>query len=219
MHAPNRKIFNPLLYLVTDPDLSLGRPEVEVVRRAVSAGVTMVQYRDKHAPTRVMVEKTRALSAVCRERGIPLIVNDRLDVALAGGADGIHLGQDDMDLVDARRVAGPDLIIGVSVTTVEEVKRAEAEGADYLAANGVFPTPTKTDLEKPVGIEGVRALSRQATLPLVAIGGINADNARSIIEAGAVGIAVVSFIMNAEKVEERCQTLLEAIRERSTFKV
>ena len=204
--------FDLLLYLVTDPDLSIGRPEEEIVRRALSAGVTMVQYRDKHAPTRRMVEKTRALTALCRESGAALIVNDRLDVALAGGADGVHIGQDDMDIVDARRIAGPDLIIGVSVTTRDEVIRAEAEGADYLAANGVFPTPTKTDLERSLGIDGLRELADLASLPVVAIGGINAENAKEIVQAGAAGVAVVSFIVSAEDVEGRSQTLLEAVK-------
>ncbi|MBN2720810.1 MAG: thiamine phosphate synthase [Proteobacteria bacterium] len=210
-----RRPFDLLLYLVTDPDLSLGRSEEEVVARAVSAGVTIVQYRDKkNASTRKMVEKTRALATVCRPKGVALIVNDRIDVALAGGADGVHLGQDDMDLVDARRILGPDFIIGVSVTTAPEVKRAEAEGADYLAANGVFPTPTKPELEGSLGIDGVRKLAGLTNLPVAAIGGINAENAGSIMGAGAAGVAVVSFIMGAEDVEGRCREMLEAIKNR-----
>jgi thiamine-phosphate diphosphorylase len=207
-----KKTLNPTLYLVTDPDLSLGRSEEEIVRRAVSAGVTMVQYRDKDAPTRVMVEKTRLLTGICGEKGVPLIVNDRLDVALAGGADGVHLGQDDMDLSDARRIAGDDLIIGVSVTTVQEAVRALEEGADYIGANGVFPTATKTDLGEPLGTKGVAELVSATRLPVIAIGGITAGNAPEIIEAGAAGVAVVSFIVSAENIEERCKTLLEAMR-------
>jgi thiamine-phosphate pyrophosphorylase len=206
------KKFNPLLYLVTDPDLSLGRPEEVVVRRAVAAGVTMVQYRDKDASTRRMVGKTRLLSEICREKGVSLIVNDRLDVALAGGADGVHLGQDDMELVDARRIAGDDLIIGVSVCTGEEVRKAEAGGADYAAANGVFPTATKTDLGAPLGLDGVKRLAALTSLPLVAIGGINIDNAREVLEAGAAGLAIVSFIVGAQDIEERCQALLGKIK-------
>ena len=113
---------------------------------AIAAGVTAVQYRDKDATTRRMIEKTRALSDVCRPAGVPLIVNDRLDVALAGGADGVHLGQEDMDPETARRIAGTDFFIGVSVTTVDEVKDAQKAGANYLGANGVFPTGTKNPL-------------------------------------------------------------------------
>jgi thiamine-phosphate pyrophosphorylase len=206
-----KKPFNPALYLVTDPDLSLGRSEDEVVRRAVAAGVTMVQYRDKDASTREMVEKTRVLSAICRERGVPLIVNDRLDVALAGGAHGLHLGQDDMELTDARRIAGPGFIVGVSVTTKEDVVNASRDGADYLAANGVFPTATKTDLGEPLGVDGVAQLASLTDLPMIAIGGITAGNTPDIIKAGAAGVAVVSYIVSAEDIEGRCRELLEAI--------
>ncbi len=203
--------FNPLLYLVTDPDLSLGRPEEEVVRRAVAAGVTMVQYRDKKTATSGMIEKARKLASVCRDAGVALVVNDRLDVALAAGADGVHLGQDDMDPGDCRSIAGGGYIIGVSVTTVEEAVRAEKAGADYLGANGVFPTGTKTDLGAPLGLEGVARIASATSLPVVAIGGINADNAGGVMSAGADGVAVVSYIVSAENIEERCKNLLNVL--------
>jgi len=203
--------FNPLLYLVTDPDLSLGRPEEVVVRRAVAAGVTMVQYRDKGTPTKGMIEKTRQLVDICRPAGVALIVNDRLDVALAGGADGVHLGQDDMELADARRIAGNAFIIGISVTTVEEGKMAEDAGADYLGANGVFPTGTKTDLGTPLGLAGVSQLASAGSLPIVGIGGISYRNAGEVLSAGAHGVAVVSYIVSAENIEERCKTMLEIL--------
>jgi thiamine-phosphate pyrophosphorylase len=206
------KNFNPLLYLVTDPDLSLGRPEGEIVRRAVAAGVTMVQYRDKNTTTKQMIEKTRLMAEICRPAGIALIVNDRLDVAMAGGADGVHLGQDDMTLPDARRIVGEAFIIGISVTTIEEAKEAEEDGADYLGANGVFPTGTKSDLGKPLGLEGVSQLAAAGTLPIVAIGGINDQNAGEIISAGAAGVAVVSYIVSAENIEEQCEAILKVLR-------
>jgi thiamine-phosphate pyrophosphorylase len=204
--------FDPTLYLVTDPDLSLGRPEEEVVRRAVAAGVTMVQYRDKDTSTRRMIEKTRLLTGICREAGAALIVNDRLDVAMAGGADGVHLGQDDMDLEDARRIAGEAFIMGISVNTAEEAWEAEGAGADYLGANGVFPTGTKTDLGEPLGLEGVSMLASASSLPMVAIGGINDRNAGEVMAAGADGVAVVSYIVGAEDIEERCKTLLGVLK-------
>ena len=207
-----RKIsFDPTLYLVTDPDLSLGRPEEEIVRRAVAAGVTMVQYRDKDTSTRKMIDKTRLLAGICRLAGVALVVNDRLDVAMAGGADGVHLGQDDMEITDARRIVGEDLIIGISVTTTEEAVAAEGDGADYLGANGVFPTGTKTDLGQPLGLEGVSRLSSATSLPLVAIGGINDQNAHEVIAAGADGVAMVSYIVGAENIEERCKNLLKVL--------
>jgi len=201
------------LYLVTDPDLSLGRTEEEVVRRAVAAGVTTVQYRDKDMTTRRMIEKTRSLAGVCGPAGVPLIVNDRLDVAIAGGADGVHLGQDDMDPEDARMIGGEDFIIGVSVTTVQEVDDAVKGGADYLGANGVFPTGTKTDLGEPLGTEGVARLAKASPLPIVGIGGINHRNAGEIISSGASGVAVVSFITSHEDIEGQCAVLLDSIRE------
>jgi thiamine-phosphate diphosphorylase len=208
------KKFDPTLYLVTDSDLSLGRTEEEIVGRAVAAGVTMVQYRDKDTSTRRMIEKTRLLAEICISAGVTLIVNDRLDVAMAGGADGVHLGQDDMELPDARRIVGDEFIIGISVTTVEETQRAEGAGADYLGANGVFPTGTKTDLGEPLGLEGVSRLASAASLPIVAIGGINDQNAGEVISAGADGVAVVSYIVSAEDIEGRCKTLLRVIRDR-----
>jgi thiamine-phosphate pyrophosphorylase len=206
-----KKSFNPILYLVTDPDLSLGRPEEEIVRRAVAAGVTMVQYRDKDTSTKRMIEKTRLMAEICRPAGVSLIVNDRLDVAMAGGADGVHLGQDDMTLPAARGIVGEAFIIGISITTIEEAKEAEEAGADYLGANGVFPTGTKTDLGEPLGLEGVSRLAAASPLPIVAIGGINAGNAGEVMSSGANGVAVVSYIVSAENIEERCETILKVL--------
>jgi thiamine-phosphate diphosphorylase len=174
----------------------------------------MVQYRDKDTSTRRMIEKTRLLAEICKFADVALIVNDRLDVAMAGGADGVHLGQDDMDPGDCRKIAGDGFIIGVSVTTEEEVSNAERAGADYLGANGVFPTGTKTDLGAPLGLKGISRLNSAGTLPIVAIGGINDQNAGQVISAGASGVAVVSYIVSAENIEERCETLLGVLRDR-----
>lgn len=179
----------------------------------MAAGVTAVQYRDKDTSTGRMVEKTRALADVCRSAGVPLIVNDRLDVALAGGADGVHLGQDDMSPEDARRICGKDLIVGVSVRTVGEVRRAVEGGADYLGANGVFPTGTKTDLGEPLLLEGVRKIVTASELPVVGIGGIDAGNAGEVLRAGASGVAVVSFIVSHDDIEGQCAALLESVNE------
>ncbi|NOY86937.1 MAG: thiamine phosphate synthase [Deltaproteobacteria bacterium] len=202
------------LYVVTDRGLSLGRTDQEVVRRAVAGGATVIQYRDKGAPGGEMVRKGRELARICRSGGVPLIINDRLDVALACGADGVHLGQDDLNPRDARKIAGEDFIIGVSVTTRDEALRARDEGADYLAANGVFPTATKTDLgTSPLGLEGLRTLAAATDLPLVAIGGIDASNAGDIIRAGASGVAVVSYVVHHEDIERRCGVLLSAAAE------
>jgi thiamine-phosphate pyrophosphorylase len=187
------------LYLVTDRSLSLGRATVNIVRAAISGGVTCVQLREKHCATREFIEEARAVRQLldALETQIPLIINDRIDVALAIGADGVHLGQSDMQLTDARRLAGASLLIGISAESVEDALRAEAEGADYIGISPVFTTPTKRDTAPPLGLEGIRQIRKAVSLPLVGIGGIHRDNANAVIRAGADGVAVVSAIVSA----------------------
>lgn len=187
------------LYLVTDRGLSLGRPLAGIVREAAAGGVTCVQLREKDASSRKMLALARELLAVLRPLGIPLIVNDRLDIALAAGAQGVHLGQRDMPLADARRLVPPDFIVGISAESVDDAVAAAAGGASYVAASPVFATPTKTDTAPALGLDGVAALraALPAACPLVAIGGIHVDNAASVVAAGADGLAVVSGIMSA----------------------
>lgn len=187
------------LYLVTDRGLSLGRATCAIVRAAVRGGVTCVQLREKRCETRTFIEEARAVRQILDEldRKIPLIINDRLDVALAVGADGVHLGQTDMPLDDARRLAGASMIIGISAESVDDAIRAEAEGADYIGVSPVFATPTKNDTAPPLGLEGLRRIRAAVSLPLVGIGGIHRDNAAAIIRAGADGVAVVSAIVSA----------------------
>lgn len=185
------------LYLVTDRTLSLGRSTVEVVRAAIRGGVSCVQLREKGCSTREFMDEARLLKALLAGTGVPLFINDRLDVALAVGADGVHLGQNDLAIADARRLVGNRMIIGISAESVADAVRAEAEGADYIGASPVFTTPTKTDTAPPLGLAGLRAIRRAVQLPLVAIGGINADNAAQVLRAGADGLAVVSAIVSA----------------------
>ena len=185
------------LYLVTDRTLSLGRSTVEVVRAAIRGGVSCVQLREKGCSTREFMDEARLLKALLAGTGVPLFINDRLDVALAVGADGVHLGQNDLAIADARRLVGNRMIIGISAESVADAVRAEAEGADYIGASPVFTTPTKTDTAPPLGLDGLRAIRRAVQLPLVAIGGINADNAAQVLRAGADGLAVVSAIVSA----------------------
>jgi thiamine-phosphate diphosphorylase len=141
---------------------------------------------------------------------VPLVVNDRVDVALAAAADGVHLGQSDMAPADARRLLGPDAIVGVSIRSLGEVEQAERDGASYLAANGVWATATKSDFGEPLGLDGLAELGRVARLPMVAIGGINAGNAGAIAAAGCAGIAVVSAVMKADDPSEACRALRHA---------
>lgn len=198
------------LYVVTDPVLVGSRSVGAVVEAALRGGATVVQLRDKDASTRALIDLARKLRECCAAAGVPLIVNDRVDVALASGADGVHLGQDDMPLGEARRLLGPDAIIGVSVRTIEEVRRAERDGSTYLAANGVCATSTKTDLGTPLGWDGLRELAAIAGLPIVAIGGITAANAARVREAGCSGIAVVSAVMAVSDPAQACRDLRRA---------
>ena len=190
-------MFDYSLYLVTDRALSLGRSTVEVVRAAIRGGVSCVQLREKGCSTREFMDEARLLKALLAGTGVPLFINDRLDVALAVGADGVHLGQNDLAIADARRLVGNRMIIGISAESVADAIRAEAEGADYIGASPVFTTSTKTDTAPPLGLDGLRAIRRAVQLPLVAIGGINADNAAAVLRAGADGLAVVSAIVSA----------------------
>jgi thiamine-phosphate pyrophosphorylase len=182
------------LYLVTDRALCGGRPLEEVVAQAVAGGVAGVQLREKDLSTRAFVELAVALKRLLGPAGVPLIINDRLDVALAAGADGLHVGQEDMPCALVRRFMGPRAVIGLSVETWEDVERAQDQDVDYLGISPVFPTPTKTDTKAAWGLEGIRRIRAFSRHPLVAIGGLNPANAAAAVQAGADGIAVVSAI-------------------------
>lgn len=199
------------LYLITDRALAGGRSLEALVEAAVRGGATAVQLREKNCCTRDFVELGRALARLLAPLDVPLIVNDRLDVALAIGAAGVHIGQRDMDYAAARRLLGPDAVIGLSIETVEQARAAESLDADYLGVGPVFPTPTKADAAAALGLAGlaqVRAVSRHT---LVAIGGIAVGNARQAIDAGADGVAVVSAICAAGDPERAARELRRAI--------
>ncbi len=202
-----RRAVDLTLYLVTDRELSRGRPLEDVVLAAVRGGATLVQLREKHTGTRDFVALARALRARLEPLKIPLIINDRVDVALASGAAGVHIGQRDMAYPDARRLMGPGAIIGLSVETPEQAAEAARLDVDYLGVSPVFSTPTKTDTTTEWGIEGLANLARVSPHPLVAIGGINATNARAVAAAGAAGIAVVSAICAAVDPEAAAREL------------
>jgi len=185
------------LYLVTDRPLSLGRPIEEIVWAAVEGGVTAVQLREKECSTREFVALARKLHPLLAPRGIPLLINDRIDVALSARADGVHIGQTDMPYPDARRLLGPDALIGLSVETAEQAAEAAAWDCDYLGVGPIFATATKPDAAPAWGLERFTALRTTSRHKLVAIGGLNASNAAAVTAAGADGIAVVSAICSA----------------------
>lgn len=199
------------LVLVTDRGMAAGRDLGEVVAAAIRGGVTCVQLREKSCATREFLELARRLKDLLAETRIALIINDRLDVALAANADGVHLGQTDMPCDIARRLMGRDKIIGVSAESVEDAIRAEGDGADYLGVSPVFATPTKTDTAPALGLKGLSAIRRAVRLPLVGIGGVNAATAAEVLHHGADGIAVVSAIMTASDPEHAARELRRVV--------
>jgi len=188
---------NLALYLVTDRGLSLGRDLETVVLQAVKGGVTLVQLREKDIDTREFIALGLRLKAALEGSGVPLLINDRVDVALAVDADGVHIGQSDMPYDIARRLLGPDKIIGLSVETMEEVVQANGLDVDYVAVSPVFATHTKTDTLTPFGYEGLERACRLTRHPICGIGGMNADTVGRAIACGADGVAVVSAISSA----------------------
>lgn len=195
------------LYLVTDRELSLGRSLEEVVHRAVAGGVTIVQLREKDTSTGEFIELAFRLKEILEPYNIPLIINDRADVALAVDADGLHIGQSDMPYEIARKLLGPDKIIGLSVENMSDILAANELDVDYVGISPVYGTPTKTDTAEPFGLEGLRRAVELSVHPTVAIGGINACTISDVIATGVDGVAVVSAICSAENVREAATEL------------
>jgi thiamine-phosphate pyrophosphorylase len=185
------------LHLVTDRALCGDRHLEDIVLQAVQGGIASVQLREKDLSTRVFVAEAAQMKTLLARAKVPLIINDRVDVALAVGAEGVHVGQSDMPCELVRRLMGPAAIIGLSVETWEEVERAEDQPVDYLGVSPVFATPTKTDTRCAWGLEGLARIRNFSRHPLVAIGGLNASNIADVVRAGAEGIAVVSAICAA----------------------
>ena len=182
------------IYLVTDDGCLQGRALLDCVRKALEGGVTLVQYRAKTASSAEMYAEALQLKALCDSFNVPLIINDRLDIAMAVGAAGVHLGQDDLPCAAARKILGEDYIIGVSAHNPAEAKAALQSGADYLGCGAVFGTATKADVKK-LGTDGLAAICKAKGLPVVGIGGVTADNYREVRAAGADGAAIVSGIL------------------------
>lgn len=194
------------IYLVTDDGCLQGRALIDCVREALEGGVTLVQYRAKTASSAEMYAEALQLKALCNSFNVPLIINDRLDITMAVGAAGVHLGQDDLPCAVARKLLGEDYIIGVSAHNPAEAKAALQSGADYLGCGAVFGTATKTDVKK-LGTDGLAAICKAKGLPVVGIGGVTADNYREVRAAGADGAAIVSGILAQPDI----RTTVEAI--------
>ena len=197
------------LIVVTDADCG-GRDLASVVRAALRGGAPAIQLRMKDAAAREMVEMAQALLAETRPAGALLFVNDRVDVAVIAGADGAHVGQDDLPVSAARRVSPPGFLLGVSAESVELALQAEAEGADYVGVGPVYATGSKADAGEPIGLGRIAEVAAAVKIPVVGIGGIAVGNARAVVESGAAGVAVISAVMRADDPESATRDLLRA---------
>lgn len=199
------------LHVLTDHALSRGRDLPTVVKAALAGGATVIQLRNKTASTHELVTEGQALRQLTRDYNALLIINDRIDVALAVDADGAHVGQDDMPATLARTLLGPDRILGVSAGNLQEAQDAIAAGANYLGIGPIYTTGSKADAGSPVGHTLLQTLAQRYPIPLVAIGGINAHNTHATIQAGASGIAVISAVVSADDITAATRELITAI--------
>lgn len=195
------------LYVLTDQVLQAGRDVESIVATAIAGGATAIQLRWKSGPLSEALRAGRALRALCRDSGVLFVVNDRVDLALALGADGVHLGVEDLPVPAARDLVGDRMIIGYSPETIADAAEAERSGADYLGTGPIFGTTTKADAGEAVGLNHLGALVRAVSIPVVGIGGITADNAHAVIATGASGVAVISAVVGARDVEAAARGL------------
>ena len=201
-----------LLYAITDRSWLHGRTLASQVEEALEGGATFLQLREKNLDDAHFLEEARELQALCREHGVPFIVNDNVDVALAMGADGIHVGQHDMEAGDVRKLLGPDKILGVSAQTVDQAILAEQRGADYLGVGAVFPTGSKDDAVE-VSHETLKAICEAVSIPVVAIGGITVNNTLELAGSGICGIAVISAIYGQKDIYQATVSLKKVTEE------
>lgn len=205
------------LYLILDPQLTPNRPLAELAKEAIEGGVTMLQLRCKEAKPREFLELAQEIKEISAPSGVPLIINDRLDIALAAEAEGVHLGQEDLPAREARRILGPDRILGISAGCLKEAREAERIGASYVGLGSIFPTGSKADAGQPIGLEVIAQVSQSLRIPVVAIGGIHLGNVEEVIKKGASGVAVISALLQAEDLKEAAQQMKKAIARGKTI--
>lgn len=199
------------LYIITDQRISHGKSHPEVAAAAISGGATVIQFRDKEIRNSEAIEVCYKIHKLTRGKGIPFIVNDRVEVARAVDAEGVHLGQEDMSFSSARKILGKEKIIGVSVETVGQAIKATKGGADYLGVGPIYPTATKVDAGEALGVARLREIKKAVNLPVVAIGGINEDNLEEVLKAGADGVAIISAVVFAPDITQACRKLKNKI--------
>lgn len=199
------------VYVITDSHGAPGRSHREIAAAALRGGATAVQLRMKEEPTRTLLDAARAIAPLCRAAGVAFLVNDRVDVAMIAGADGVHVGQDDLPAAEVRTLMGPRALIGVSAATVAEAIAAQRDGADYLGVGAVYATASKSDAGAPVGLARLTEIRRAVDLPVVGIGGITAENAAAVVRAGAQGVAVIAAVTLADDMVAAVQRLRKAV--------
>lgn len=199
------------VYVVTDTRHAGGRSHREIALAAIRGGATAVQLRMKDEPAREIVEAAREIGPLCRASAVTFVLNDRVDIALAGGAAGAHVGQDDLPAALARALLGERLFLGVSAATEEEAVAAWRDGADYLGVGPIFATGTKADAGEAVGVRRLQAIRRVVPIPLVGIGGITVENAADVVRAGAAGVAVITAVTGAPDMVEATRRLREVV--------
>ncbi|MGF0039818.1 thiamine phosphate synthase [Peptoniphilaceae bacterium SGI.131] len=201
---------NLLLYAVTDRTWLKGESLKSQVEKAIKGGVTFVQLREKMLDKEDFLDEAKEIGDLCRDCGVPFVINDNVEIARASGADGVHLGQKDMDILDARKILGNDKIIGISCQTVDQAKAAESRGADYIGVGAVFQTGSKGDA-KEISHDVVRDITRSVSIPVIAIGGISYDNLSQLKNLGLAGVAVISAIFAQDNIEKATAALREKL--------
>lgn len=204
-------MINGGLYVVTGEEFSSGRTYPEVIEACIRGGARIIQLREKTWPASRILEVGRYIRSVTLQNKVTFIVNDRVDLALALEADGIHVGQQDIPVQVVRKLVGPDMIVGASAGTTEEARKAERDGASYIGVGPVFPTETKKDARSPRGLDLLAEIKNSTKLPVYGIGGIKIENAGMVVRAGADGVAVVSAVVGADNIEEAARRFVEEI--------
>ena len=204
------------LYAITGEEFHPGKELVDVMEQAILGGVDIVQLRDKKSSKIDVLKKARKLREVTKKHGVTFIVNDHIDVALAVGADGIHVGQDDLPLDEVRRIVGPDMVIGISTHQIDEAIQAEKGGADYIGVGPIFPTNSKEDVVDPVTTSYIQQIEAEISIPYVAIGGIKRHNLKQVMDAGAKRVCMITEIVEADDVKARCEEIINLMEEATT---
>jgi len=199
------------LYIITDQKISHGKSHLEVAEAALAGGATVIQFRDKEMKDSEAVVACRGIYKLTKKKGVFFIVNDRVEIAKAVDAEGVHLGQEDMSFSSARKILGKEKIIGISVETVEQALKAAEGGVDYLGVGPIYPTTTKPDAGSALGISRLKEIKNSVNIPIVAIGGINENNLEEVLRAGADGVAVISAVVSASNITQACRKLKNKI--------